>query len=135
MDEYLESLRSAIEQLDLGVAAYAADPRGEFIRDALIARYTFTFSQVATTLGRYLESVYCLPDARVMSPRRLLRRAARLAVIADCEAWLRHVENRNRVAHAYLESMAIMVADGAAAFAADARALLVAMERELADGG
>jgi len=135
MDEYLESLRDAIGQLDRAVGVYAEDPNVEFIRDALIARFTFTFAQSITTLGRYLESVYCLPDARVMSPRRLLRRAARLAVIADCEAWLRHVENRNRVAHAYLESMAIMVADGAAAFAADARALLVAMERELADGG
>lgn len=79
MDEYLETLRSAIGQLDLGVAAYAADPNREFVRDALIARYTFTFSQVVTTLGRYLETVYCLSDARVMSPRRLLRRAARLA--------------------------------------------------------
>ena len=76
-----------------------------------------------------------MPDARVMSPRRLIRHAARLELITDCEAWLRHVKNRNRVSHAYLESMAIMVADGAAAFAADARELLSAMERVIADGG
>ncbi len=135
MDEYLETLRSAIGQLDRAVAAYAADPHGEFIRDALITRFTFTFSQAVTTLGRYLGTIYLVTDARVLSPRQLIRHAARLAVIADCEAWLRHVENRNRVAHAYLESMAIMVADGAAGFAADARALLAAMERGIADGG
>lgn len=134
MDEYFESLRNAIAQLDRAVAAYAADPNVEFVRDALIARFTFTFSQSITTLGRYMETVYFLADARVASPRRLIRHAARFAVIANCEAWLRHVENRNRVSHAYLESMAIMVAEGAAGFAADARALLDAMEREIADG-
>ena len=135
MDEYLESLRDAIGQLDRVVAVYVADPNVEFIRDALITRFTFTFSQSITTLGRYMETVYFLPGARVMSPRQLVRHAARLAVIANCEVWLRHVENRNRVSHAYLESMAIMVAEGAAAFAADARALLVSMDRGIADGG
>ena len=135
MDEYLESLRNAIGQLDRAVEAYAAEPAAEFVRDAVIARFTFSFSQSVTTLGRYLESVYFLPDARMMSPRQLIRHAARRAVIANCEAWLRHVENRNRVSHAYLESMAIMVADGAGQFAADARALLAAMERGIADGG
>ncbi len=135
MDAYLESLRYAIAQLDRGVAAYADDPDAEFVRDALITRFTFTFSQAITTLGHYLDSVYLLPDARVISPRQLVRHAARLGIISDCEAWLRHVENRNRVAHAYLEAMAIMVAEGAAAFAADARALLNSMEQGIADGG
>ena len=135
MDEYLESLRDAIGQLDRAVEAYGADPNGEFIRDAVITRFTFTFSQAVTTLGRYLESVYFLPNARVLSPRQLIRHAARLFILTDCETWLRHAENRNRVAHAYLESMAIMVAEGAAGFAADARALLSAMERGIADGG
>lgn len=135
MDEYLESLGSAIRQLDRAVEAYAADRNGEFIRDALITRFTFTFSQVVTTLGRYLETVYFVADARVLSPRQMVRHAARLGFLTNCESWLRHVENRNRVSHAYLESMAIMVAEGAAGFAADARALLVAMEQGIADGG
>ena len=135
MDEYLESLSSAIRQLDRAVEAYAADRNGEFIRDALITRFTFTFSQVVTTLGRYLETVYFVSDARVLSPRQMVRHAARLGFLTDCESWLQHVENRNRVSHAYLESMAIMVAEGTAGFAADARALLVAMERGIADGG
>ena len=135
MDEYLESLRNAIGQLDRAVEAYAADPNVEFIRDAVIARFTFTFSQSVTTLGRYLENVYFLPDARLMSPRQLIRHAARLAIIENCEAWLHHVENRNRVSHAYLESMAIMVADGTAQFTADARSLLSAMEQGISDGG
>ncbi len=135
VDDFLDTLRDAIGQLDRGVVAYATDPHAEFVRDALISRFTFTFAQTATTLGRYLDIVYCLPDARTLSPRQAIRHAARLGLIDNCEAWLRHVENRNRVAHAYLESLAIMVANGSAAFAADARPLLNAMERGIADGG
>lgn len=76
-----------------------------------------------------------LARCQVLSPRRAIRHAARLGLIGNCEQWIRHVENRNRVAHAYLESMAIMVANGAAPFAPDARALLNAMERGIDDGG
>ena len=129
-----ESLRNAIGQLDRAVEAYAAEPAAEFVRDAVIARFTFSFSQSVTTLGRYLESVYFLPDARMMSPRQLIRHAARRAVIANCEAWLRHVENRNRVSHAYLSRWRSW-SRCAGQFAADARALLAAMERGIADGG
>ena len=135
MDAYLESLGDAIGQLDRGVEAYSAEPETEFVRDALVARFTFTFAQATATLGRYLDIVYCLPNARILSPRQLVRHAARLGIISDCETWLRHVENRNRVAHACLEAMAIMVAEGAADFAADTRALLNAMAQGIADGG
>ena len=135
MDDFLDTLTDVLGQLDRGVEAYATNPDGEFVRDALITRFTFTFSQVITTLGRYLDEIYCLPDARMLSPRQCIRHAARLGLIDNCEAWLQHVENRNRVSHAYLEAMAIAVANGAPAFAADARALLNAMQQGIADGG
>ena len=135
MDDFLDTLRDAIGQLDRGVGAYSTQPDGEFVRNALITRFTFTFSQAITTLGRYLDVIHCLPDARMLSPRQCIRHAARLGLVDNCEAWLRHVENRNRVAHAYLEAMAIVVAAQASAFAADARALLNAMEQGIADGG
>ena len=135
MDDFLDTLTDVLDQLDRGVEAYATNPDGEFVRDALITRFTFTFSQVITTLGRYLDEIYCLPDARMLSPRQCIRHAARLGLIDNCEAWLQHVENRNRDAHAYLEAMAIAVANGAPAFAADARALLNAMQQGIADGG
>lgn len=135
MDAYLESLRNAINRLDRAVEAYAEDPSAEFVRDALISRFAFTFSQVVATLKRYLDIVYFVPDAPTLSPRALVRHAALLGLITDGETWLQHVDNRNRVAHAYLESMAIMVANGAGAFAVDAKDLLTAIELELANDG
>lgn len=131
----LETCRSALARLDEALVERKAQPDSSYVRDSVILRFTVAFETAASALRRYLDTVYCLNDARVMSPRRLIRHSARLAVITNCEAWLRHVENRNRVSHAYLESMAITVADGATAFAQDARELLSAMERVIADGG
>ena len=131
----LETCRSALARLDEALVEREAQPDSSYIRDSVILRFTVAFETAASALRRYLDTVYLLHDALVMSPRRLIRHAARLELITDCEAWLRHIENRNRVSHAYLESMAIMVADGAAAFAAAARELLSAMERVIADGG
>lgn len=129
----IDTCRSALARLNEALVEREAQPDSSYIRDSVILRFTVAFETAASALRPYLDTVYLLHDARVMSPRRLIRHAARL--VADCEAWLKHVENRNRVSHVYLESMAIMVADGAAAFAADARELLSAMERVIADGG
>ena len=133
MDVFFESLRNAIAHLDRAVEAYAEDPNAEFVRDALISRFSFTFSQTITTLQRYLESVYFVPDARTISPREAIRHAGRLSIIANSEAWLDHVANRNRVSHAYLLSVAVLVAEGAGTFAADAKTLLNSMENGIAD--
>lgn len=131
----IETCRSALARLDEALVEREAQPDSSYIRDSVILRFAVAFETAASASRRYLDTVYCLNDAGVMSPRRLIRHAARLELITDCEAWLRHVENRNRVSHAYLESMAITVADGATAFAQDARELLSAMERVIADGG
>ena len=131
----LQTFQGALCRLEEALLKHADDPANVYVRDAVILRFDITMGAAISALGRYLDIVYCLPNARILSPRQLFRHAARLGIIFDCEVWLRHVENRNRVAHAYLESMAIMVANGAAAFAADARALLNAMERGIADGG
>ena len=131
----IETLRSALTRLDEALVECEAQPDSGFIRDSVILRFTVAFEEALTVLGRYLETVYLLPDARVVSPRRHLRQAADLGLIAECSDWLRHAENRNRVVHAYSEPMADAIAAQAVAFAADARALLSAMERGIADGG
>ena len=84
MDDYPDTLSEALGQLDRGVEAYASQPDAEFVRDALIMRFTFTFSQAITTLGRYLDLAHCLPNARALSPRQAIRHAARLGLIDSC---------------------------------------------------
>ncbi|MCY4557300.1 MAG: nucleotidyltransferase substrate binding protein [Chloroflexi bacterium] len=134
-DVDLQTFRDALCRLEEALRDRAAEPGNTYLRDAVILRFTLTFEAAASVLARYLQFVAAVRDPNRMSPRRRLREAADLGLIAECSDWLRHMENRDRVSHAYLESMAIMVAKGAPPFAADARALLSAMERGIADGG
>ena len=129
----LHNFRSALARLDEALQERSHNPANPFLRDSVIRRYAITFEAAIAALRRYLHAVHSLPDAHILSPRQLVRHAARLGIIHHCEAWLRYVANRNRVSHAYLESTAIMVAAEAAPFAAEARALLDAMTRGIAN--
>lgn len=129
----LHNFRSALARLDEALQERAKNPSNPFLRDSVILRYTITYEAAIATLRRYLHAIHSLPDAHILSPRQLIRHAARLGIIDHCEAWLRYVANRNRVSHAYLEPTAIMVAQEAPAFAAAARALLDAMTRGIAN--
>ena len=134
-DVDLQTFRDALCRLEEALRDRAAEPGNTYLRDAVILRFTLTFEAAASVLGRYLQFVAAVRDPNRMSPRRRLREASDLGLIAECADWLRHAENRNRVVHAYSEPMADTIAANAPAFAADARALLAAMERGIADGG
>ena len=129
----LHNFRSALARLDEALRERAHNPANPFLRDSVILRYTITFEDAIAALARYLESVAGLRDTNRMSPRRCIREAAALGLIAECSNWMRYVANRNRVSHAYLEPTAIMVAQEATAFATAARALLDAMTRGIAN--
>lgn len=134
-DVDLQTFRDALSRLEEALADHATDPGYAYFRDAVILRFTITFETAVSVLGRYLYSVAGMRDTNRMSPRRRLREAADLGLIAECADWMRHVENRNRPVHAYSEPMANAIAANAATFAADARALLNAMEQGIVDGG
>ena len=113
----LHNLRSALARLDEALLERANNPASPFLRDSVILRYAITFEAALAALARYLESVAGLRDTNRMSPRRCIREAAALGLIAECSNWMRHVDNRNRTVHAYSEPMADLIA-------AEARALL-----------
>ena len=131
----IQPFRDALARLDEALSERASDPGNTYLRDAVILRFTFTFEVAVSTLRRYLEEIAAIRRTNRMSPRRCLREAADLGLIAECADWMLHVDNRNRTVHAYSEPMADAIAANATAFAADARALLNAMERGIADGG
>ncbi len=134
-DVDLQTFRDALSRLEEALRDRSAEPENTYLRDAVILRFTLAFEAAASVLGRYLQFIAAVRDTNRMSPRRRLREAADLGLIAECSDWLQHAENRNRVVHAYSEPMADAIAANAPAFAADARALLSAMERGIADGG
>ena len=131
----LQTFEDALARLDEAISARSANPTNPFIRDAMILRFALTFETAVSALRRYLENVAALVDGNRMSPRRCLREAADLGLIAECADWMLHTDNRNLFHRGCAEPMADAIAANAPAFAADARALLNAMEQGIADGG
>ena len=131
----ITTFRDALARLDEALVERQAQPDSSFIRDSVILRFTVAFEARVSVLGRYLQHVAAVRDTNRMSPRRRLREAADLGLISECADWIEHLNNRNRTVHAYSEPMAEAIARQAPEFAADARALLDAIERGLADGG
>ena len=128
----VQTFRDTLARLEESLSERAASPGNTYLRDAIILRFTFTFEVAVATLRRYLEDMAAIRRPNRMSPRRCLREAADLGLIAECADWMLHTDHRN---HFHLESNADAIAANAPAFAADARALLNAMERGIADGG
>ena len=131
----LQTFRERLARLDEALSERAAHTNNSFLRDSVILRFTFTFEVSISTLRRYLEELAAVRNSSRMSPRRCIREAADLGLISECADWMLHTDNRNRTVHAYSEPMADAIAANASAFAADARALLSAMEQGIADGG
>lgn len=131
----IQPFRDALARLDEALSERASDPGNAYLRDAVILRFTFTFEVAVSTLRRYLEEIAAIRRTNRMSPRRCLREAADLGLIAECADWMLHAEHRNRFHGEYDERIVDAMAANATAFAADARALLNAMERGISDGG
>ena len=77
-------------------------PKNEFIRDAAIQRFRFAFELAwkSIQVAARIEAQDC------SSPRMAIAMAWRNAWIADEGMWLDMLEERNRTAHTYRESMA-----------------------------
>lgn len=97
---------------DLGRALTRLDdalrqPENEFIRDAAIQRFEFSFE-----LGwKSIQAVARLEGQECASPRAAVSTAWRNRWIGDEAAWLDMLEDRNRTAHTYRDAIAREVFD------------------------
>ncbi len=82
-----------------------AQPKTDFIRDAAIQRFEFTFEVVWKTLKLYLER----QGYECGGPRPTLKKAFAEGLISESEeadCWLQMLEDRNLTSHAYDEALA-----------------------------
>ena len=132
----LSTLRKALAMLTEALTFWAAQPIGAplkpHLRLAVIQSFEFSYELSVRRLRRVLiersESADRVAD---LSFNDLLRAGADAGLLADATQWREWREMRNATSHAYDEARAQAVAERAAAFAEDAAALLVAMERNL----
>lgn len=93
----LESLRSALGQLQAALEALAADPGNEVIGMAVIKAYEFSFELSWKTLKDLLNHEGI--DAQL--PREVLRQAFAAGLLQDGQLWIDMLEQRNLMAHTY----------------------------------
>lgn len=111
-----------------------ATPLKPHLRSAVIQSFEFTYELSVRLLRRVLiERAESADRVADISFNDLLRSAADAGLMSDAARWREWREMRNATSHAYDEAKAQAVAGRAAAFAADARALLDALEAGLAN--
>lgn len=73
------------------------EPENEFIRDAAIQRFEFTYELAWKTLKFYLATL----DIVVLSPKDTLKAAYQQGLLINAEGWGQLHVNRNLTSHTY----------------------------------
>ena len=130
-------LRKALAMLSEALVFWNSQPEGTplkpHLRSAVIQSFEFTYELSVRLLRRVLiERAEAADRVADLSFNDLLRGAADAGLMADAAPWREWREMRNATSHAYDEAKAQALAVRASAFAADAAALLAALEASLA---
>ncbi|MCK4599339.1 nucleotidyltransferase substrate binding protein [Candidatus Bipolaricaulota bacterium] len=91
MQHAVERLADALDQ-----------PKNEYLRDAAIQRFEFTFELAWKVMKTYVEC----QGLEARSPRESIRMAFKTALIPEDVGWLAMIELRNLASHTYDEALA-----------------------------
>ena len=126
----LTALERAVTALELGLQEYAQYPHVLTIRDGVIQRYEIALDVARQLIVRVLKDVFGIDEAPAR--KDTFREAARLGLIADAQAWIGHLNARNRTSHTYDSEVAELVFRHIPSFPEDARDLLRRLEPHVA---
>lgn len=123
--------------LNEALVFWNAQPEGTplkpHLRSAVIQSFEFTYELSVRLLRRVLiERAEAADRVADLSFNDLLRGASDAGLMFDAAPWREWREMRNATSHAYDEAKAQALAGRASVFAADAAALLAALEASLA---
>lgn len=116
-------LRNAVASLGTALA----QPKNEFIRDAVIQRFEYTYELAWKMLRRQLVEDLGAEAVTPLSRQDLFRLAAEHGLIADPLPWFAYHKARNITSHTYNETVAEEVYQAAQSFLGDAEGLLRAL--------
>ncbi len=121
-DMNFDALALSIAALEQGLEEYAQYPQLLTVRDGVIQRFEVTIDISQKLMRRVLQEVYHMEPARIA--KNIIREAASMALIADAERWIGHINARNETSHTYDASKATAVFQRIPGFLPDARDLL-----------
>ncbi len=116
----LEPLEKALDSLQK-----ALQPKDEFVRDAAIQRFEYSFELSWKTLKRYLTENSAEPEFNI---KNIFREAARQQLITEAEPWFEFHKARNLTTHTYNEDTAEETYQAALKFLPEAKHLLAQLK-------
>jgi len=116
------ALELAIAALEQGLIEHEQYPQLLTVRDGVIQRFEIAMDVSRQLMVRVLKDVFQLEE--INARKDTLREAAKWGLIADAEAWIGHLEARNRTSHTYDSVIANQVFAHIPSFLPDAHDLL-----------
>lgn len=101
-NEKLQMKQQRFAQALLQLRKVLQEPASEYIRDAAIQRFEFTYELAWKTLQAYLATI----DIVVLSPKETLKIAYEQGLIKDASAWSELHRQRNLTGHTYDQKLA-----------------------------
>ncbi|MEH6825931.1 MAG: HI0074 family nucleotidyltransferase substrate-binding subunit [Motiliproteus sp.] len=120
MSLILTPLAKAVASLENAIA----QPKNEFIRDAVIQRFEYTYELCWKMLRRQLAEDQGDSAVKLLSRKELFRMAAEYEMLNDPVAWFKYHKARNETSLLYDQTKAEEVYLIAIEFSEDARKLL-----------
>ena len=120
----ISPLKKAADSLTLALQ----QKKDDFMRDAVIQRFEYTYELSWKLLKRYLEA---LSNQREYNVRDIFREAGKQGLIDSMENWLIYHRAKNLTSHTYDEIIAEETYVAAKAFSEDVLKLISVLERKL----
>ena len=131
MDPKLARLLRNFDHAHAQLTKALAQPKDEFVRDAAIQRFEFTFELFWKTLQAYCR----LQGIEANSPRASLREAFRIGLMDDDSRYMAMLQSRNLASHTYEEALAEVIYAALPAFAEAMRTTVTRLQADLARDG
>jgi nucleotidyltransferase substrate binding protein (TIGR01987 family) len=120
----IDSLRKAVQALEIGFAEHAVYPELLTVRDGVIQRFEIAMDLSWKIVSRVLRDVYGVQDSEILTKKDIFRQAAKYRLLVDPEAWFGHYDARNETSHRYDNDAAQMTFQRARQYLADAKLLV-----------
>ena len=127
MEHRLTRLLSSFGKAHSQLTKALAQPKDEFVRDAAIQRFEFTFELFWKTLQAYCQ----MQGLDANSPRASLREAFRLGLMDDDSYYMAMLQSRNLASHTYEETVAETIYASLPTFADAMHAVVVKIQADL----
>lgn len=119
---------SPLQKALFSLQAALAQPKNEFVRDAAIQRFEYTYELSWKMLKRHLDESEGATAVDPLSRKDLFRLGGERGIVENVEAWLAYHRARNETSNTYDENKAEQVYAVARQFAGDAEKLLRELE-------